>query len=105
MVGDIHLAPVSFTDHSGVKVRPVLLLKRNSYGDALFVPLTTNLSVGGVRIDSTNLSAGYLPKPSVVVVEKIGVVASARLMKKLGTIDATTYKQVVQELVRFISAP
>lgn len=70
MVGDIHLVPVSFSGHSGVKVRPVLLLKRNSYGDALFVPLTTNLTVGSVRIDSSHLTSGSLLKPSVVVVEK-----------------------------------
>jgi len=40
MVGEIYLAKIYFTDAATAKVRPVLLLKPNSFNDVLYLPLT-----------------------------------------------------------------
>jgi len=102
MVAEIHLANIYFTDVSASKIRPILLLKVNSFGDVLYLPLTTNIMVNGFKIDSSNLREGLLPKTSVVVHEKPGVIAKSLLIKKIGTLHAETHGEVMKALVDFI---
>ncbi len=52
MVGEIHLANIYFTDASIAKVRPVLLLKPNSFSDVLYMPLTSNSGTKGTAHDT-----------------------------------------------------
>jgi mRNA-degrading endonuclease toxin of MazEF toxin-antitoxin module len=103
MVGEIHLANIYFTNAAAAKVRPVLLLKLNSFNDVLYLPLTSNSNTKGISIDNTNLQDGYLPKLSVVVYEKVGVIATSLLIKKIATINTNTYKQIINELVIFLN--
>lgn len=102
MVGEIHLANIYFTDSSAAKVRPVLLVKANSFNDAIYLPLTSNLLTNGMHIDNSNLTDGFLPKTSVVVYEKPGVIAPSLLIRKIGTLQTKVYAQIVAELVNFI---
>lgn len=102
MVGEIHIAKVYFTDASEAKVRPVLLLKKNSFNDILYLPITSNLSLKGVLINNEHLHDGYLPKSSVVVYEKVGVIASTLLIKKIATLDEQFLKQIIKELIQFL---
>ncbi len=104
MVGEIHLANIYFTDSSAAKIRPVLLLKANSFNDAVYLPLTSNLLTNGIHIDNNSLKDGYLPKTSVVVYEKPGVIATSLLLKKIATLDTKVNKQIIAELVNFIQS-
>ncbi len=63
MVGEIYLANIHFTNAVTAKVRPVLLLKANSFKDMLYLPLTSNIHIKGISIDNNHLETGYLPKP------------------------------------------
>ncbi len=102
MVGEIHLANIYFTNATKAKVRPVLLLKLNSFNDFLYLPLTSNTATKGISIDNSNLQEGYLPKVSIVVYEKIGVIATTLLIKKIATLNNNTYRQIINLLVKFI---
>lgn len=102
MVGEIHLANIYFTDATTAKVRPVLLLKSNSFSDVLYLPLTSNTGTKGISIDNNHLQDGYLPKVSIVVYEKIGVIATTLLIKKIATLNDNTYQQIINELVKFL---
>ena len=102
MVGEIHLANIYFTDSSSAKIRPVLLLKTNSFNDVIYLPLTSNLLTNGIHIDNTSLKEGYLPKRSVVVYEKPGVIATGLLLKKIATLDTKVHAQIIAELINFI---
>lgn len=82
MVGEIHLANIYFTDATTAKVRPVLLLKPNSFNNVLYLPLTSNTNTKGISIDNSHLQDGYLPKVSIVVYEKIGVMQQHYSLKK-----------------------
>ena len=68
MVGKIFLAKIYFTDMADHKERPILLIYQYRDEDFLFLPLTTNLTMPGVSISSSDLSSGVLKKPSVVIV-------------------------------------
>lgn len=102
MVGEIHIANIHFTDASAAKIRPVLLLKPNSFNDVLYMPLTTNSSVKGIIIDNSHLKDGYIPKTSIVVYEKPGVIATTLLLKKIGTLNQSTYLKIIDELIQFL---
>lgn len=47
MVGKIFLAKIYFTDMTGHKERPILLIHKYRDEDFLFLPLTTNLKLLG----------------------------------------------------------
>ena len=102
MVGEIHLANIYFTNAVAAKVRPVLLLKADSFNDIIYLPLTSNVSTIGVRIDNKDLKDGFLPKTSVVVYEKPGVIAPNLLVKKIGTLHPNSCKQIISELTLFL---
>jgi len=102
MVGEIHIANIYFTDASAGKIRPVLLLKANSFNDVLYMPLTSNTSTKGIMIDNSALKEGYIPKTSVIVYEKPGVIAASLLIKKIGTLNQTTYLKIINELIQFL---
>ncbi len=102
MVGELHLANIYFTDATAAKVRPVLPLKPNSFNDILYLPLTSNTATKGISIDNSHLQEGYLPKVSIVVYEKIGVIATTLLIRKIGTINNNTYRIIINELVKFL---
>jgi mRNA-degrading endonuclease toxin of MazEF toxin-antitoxin module len=102
MVGEIHLAKVFFTDASAAKIRPVLVLKPNSFGDLIYLPLTSNLQTKGIQIDNSALQEGFLPKSSVVVYEKPAVIASSLLVKKIGRLNKTIYTDIINELILFL---
>jgi mRNA-degrading endonuclease toxin of MazEF toxin-antitoxin module len=103
MVGEIHLANIYFTNVTAAKVRPVLILKPNSFSDVLYLPLTSNININGISINNSNLLDGYLPKISIVIYEKVGVIATSLLIKKIATINNNTYMQILTELTRFIN--
>jgi hypothetical protein len=104
MVGEIHLANIYFTDASMAKVRPVMLLKANSFNDALYLPITSNLLTKGVPIDNSSLKEGYLPKASVVVYEKPGVIATSLLIRKIGVLQLNVSTKIITELVDFLQS-
>lgn len=100
MVGEIHLANIYFTDATTAKVRPVLLLKPNSFNDVLYLPLTTNAGANGISIDNSHLQDGYLPKVSIVVYEKIGIIATTLLIKKIATLHNKVHRHIIDELIK-----
>ena len=102
MVGLIYLSNIYFTDASAAKARPILLLRRNSFNDILYMPLTSNTNTKGIKINNSNLAEGFLPKTSVIVFEKPGVIATSMLIKKIGTLKTDIYQEVIDEFVRFI---
>lgn len=102
MVEEIHLAKIYFTDASSAKIRPILLLKINSFNDILYMPLTSNLTVDGISISPADLQDGYLPKTSIIVYEKISVISPHLLIKKSGIPEVNIFKKVVNKLIDFI---
>ena len=62
MVAEIHLAHIYFTDASNSKIRPILILRYNSFNDLLYLPLTRNLKIKGVLISNTNLIRDFFQK-------------------------------------------
>src|SRR5438552_142249 len=103
MVNEIYLASIRFSYDSASKVRPVLIIKQNSFGDFIFLPLTTNLQLKGFEINNSNLRDGYLPKISLIIYEKPGLIAPELLIKKLASLNTDSFKKVQALLIDFFS--
>lgn len=66
------------------------------------MPLTSNVNIKGVSINNTDLQNGYLPKTSIVVYEKLSVISSHLLVKKIGTLESGIFKKIINEFILFV---
>ena len=98
--GDVVLIPFPYTDQSGSKRRPALILSTDSYNirreDIIVAPITGNLATG--QPDDTALtdwsSAGLL-KPSVVK-GILGTVQQTLVVRVLGKLSTADLRKVEQ---------
>ncbi len=98
--GDVVLPPFPYTDQSGSKRRPALILSTDAYNtrraDIIVAPITSNLSTG--QADDTPLtnwaSAGLL-KPSVVK-GILGTVEQTLVIRVMGTLSTSDLQKVEQ---------
>lgn len=102
MVRGIYLANIIYTDKKHSKVRPVLILKQNSYNDLVYLPLTTNLEAKGILIDNDVLDIGRIPKKSIVITEKISVIDKSLLLRKIATINNIQFNIIISEICNFL---
>ncbi len=96
MVRSIVLAKIYFTDLSAYKLRPILIIKKYKDEDFLFLPLTTNLKVKGIKITSKNLDKGELKAPSVIIHPKINTIHKSLIIKKIGHLNQETFDHVIK---------
>jgi mRNA interferase MazF len=106
--GEIVLIPVSFTDLSAQKRRPVIIVSNDRYNrsarDMLVVAMTSNLSAlpNSFVIDNPDLMTGTLNRPSLVRCDKIYTLEQALVVKRFGTIKPAILTQistVIQQLL------
>jgi mRNA interferase MazF len=90
--GDVFLVPFPFTDQSGTKKRPAVVLSSSQYNqnhlDVILAPITSQISQIADEIRLTHWKSAGLLKPSVVkpvlasfdialVLRKLGALANA----------------------------
>ena len=104
--GEILLIPVPFSDLSSVKKRPVLVLSNNEHNssskDIIVIAITSNLSQKGIEISNNNLIDGFLPKKSIIKVDKIYTLETNIVIKKIGKIHNDVLSNVYNEFVKLI---
>ncbi len=104
--GDIVLARFPFTDGSGAKLRPVLVLAQvpGAHGDYLVLFISSQLSqaVAGVDIvldrgDPTFTRSG-LKVSSVLRIGKIASISRRLIVGPLGQLDGAVFADVIRKL-------
>ena len=97
---DILLVPFPFSDQSGKKVRPVLVLSNNNFNrfgeDIVVCAITSNLKQTrySMIIDEKNLETGKLHEKSLVKVDSLLKVNKNLIIKNIGTLNKTTFQKV-----------
>ena len=87
---DVLLVPFPFSDFSGKKVRPVLVVSNDKFNyssdDVIICGITRNIDKNQyvVKIDTKNLEEGKLFNPCCVRVENILKMDKKLLLKKIG---------------------
>ena len=99
---DILLVPFPFSDQSGSKVRPVLVLSNDNYNksgeDLIVCAITSNLKQTdySILINSKNLEKGILYQKSSIKIDGILKINKSLVIKNIGTMNKSTFKEVVE---------
>jgi mRNA interferase MazF len=105
--GEILLVPIPFSDLSSIKKRPVLVISNVSHNrvseDIIVVAITSNLRQNGIAVEVTDLSAGELPKPSLIRCEKIYTLDQRIVIKRFGIVSENVLNRVIKEITRLIT--
>jgi mRNA interferase MazF len=109
---DIVLVPFPFSDLSGQKVRPVLILSNDAYNqqsaDVVVCGLTTNLSPApySIIIEVTDVEQpGTLRHKSKIKADTIASLEQSILIKQIARLKLPVFKQVVTEVKDLIKSP
>jgi mRNA interferase MazF len=105
--GEILLIPVPFSNLSSVKKRPVLVLSNDTYNsssrDIIVIAITSNLTQEGIEISNNSLIDGFLPKKSIIKVDKIYTLEASIAIKKIGKVNNDVLLNVYNEFMKLFS--
>jgi len=97
--GDIVLLPFPFTDLSGNKLRPALILVVNQ-NDIVVAFITTNEKLKtktNIAVNPTSING--LKKRSIILLNKIATLEKFLVLGKIGILTAREIKEVNQMLI------
>lgn len=106
---DLLLVPFPFSDQSGKKVRPVIVISDDEFNksseDVIVVGVTSNISKDKYTINLTNdnLDEGKLFAICCVKVENILKLDKELIIKKIGKINKNTLKNIISKLFEIIT--
>ena len=106
--GDILIVPFPFSNLSGIRQRPVLVLSKTNYlrecEDVVTCGITSNLkdSKYSLLINNSNLIEGSIPIKSRIKVDKLFTLEQSIVIKKLGRIKKETMNKVKEEFLKLI---
>ena len=102
--GTLCLVPFPFSDQTGSKVRPVIILSNNAYNknthDVIVAAITSN-SLGEYRfkISNNDIQIGKLIKDSYIMTDNILRIAQRIIIKPFAKISQNCYDDVYQEII------
>ena len=106
---DLLLVPFPFSDQSGRKVRPVIVISNNEFNsysdDVIVVGVTSNISKDKYTINLTNneLDEGKLSTICCIKVENLLKLDKELIIKKIGKINKETLKKIIDKLFEIIN--
>ncbi len=94
------LLPFPFSDQSGKKVRPVIILSNSSYNtisqDVIVIAVTSNISLpNSVLITNDDLVEGFLKTNSCAKVDSVLKIHQSLIIKNIGRISVEKYKRII----------
>lgn len=98
--GDLLLIPFPFSDQSGKKVRPVVVISNNDFNncseDVIVLGVTSNIHKDkySIHLSSLDLEKGSLTKPCVIKVENILKIDKRLIIKAIGKINKTKLNEI-----------
>ena len=107
--GEILLVPFPFSDQSGRKVRPVIVLSNDSFNenseDVIVVGVTSNISKDKytLNLDNRDLITGKLITKCCIKVENILKIDKDLIVKKIGKIKEEKMNQIKKILIHIIN--
>lgn len=101
---EIVLTKFPFSDLVSFKVRPVLVLSKNSYNrkydDVIVCGITSNLTESeyGITIANEDLDEGYLKLVSKIRVDAITSIEQGIILKQIACLKPSVFEQVVEKI-------
>jgi len=105
MVGSIYLAKIYFTDGIKFKLRPILLIKENSFGDYIYIPFSTNSNnINSVKFSNEFLENGEFRKESYLIIDKTCTISPHLLDRKIAHIKESSLFEIYNRYCEFLRA-
>lgn len=101
---DIALTKFPFSNLADFKVRPVLVLSKDSYNlkyaDVIVCGISSNLeeSEYGIIVSTENLEDGHLKITSKIRVDAITNIEQDIIIKKIGKLEPGVFKEVLSKI-------
>lgn len=105
---DLVLVPFPFSDQSGRKVRPVIILSNDFFNehseDVLVVGVTSNISkdMYTLSLSNTDLEEEKLVTKCCIKVENILRIDKELVIKKIGKIKKLKFKKIIDILMKIL---
>jgi mRNA interferase MazF len=101
--GTLCLVPFPFSDQTGSKVRPVIIISNNIYNERthdVIVAAITSKSQGQYRVKIANLDLeiGNLVKDSYIMIDNILRIAQKLILKPFAKLNDMKYRNLYQEI-------
>ena len=102
---DILLVPFPFSDQSGNKVRPVLIISNDMFNkkseDLLVCAITSTIKREGtsIVIEQKNIESGMLHHTCCIKIENILKINKRLILKKIGVLNKATFEKVYQTFI------
>ena len=107
--GDIVLVPFPFSDQTGQKVRPALIISNDTFNqtndDVLLCAITTMIkpSKYSIIIDNSNLDDGMLYETSAIKVENVFKIQKSLIIKPIAAVNKAIVAQVMKIVIELIT--
>lgn len=109
--GQIVLTPFPYSDLSGAKLRPVLMLRQASrFDDWLVCMVSSQVQQAETGLDEilvqsdTDFASSGLKAPSVLRLSRLAVLQGALLLGSIGAISDERLKNVRQRLAKWVAS-
>ena len=99
---DIILVPFPFSDQSGKKVRPVIIVSNNKFNDfsadIIVCAITTNIIKDHytIKIDNTELEENNIKEECCIKVENILKIDKKLIIKKIDRIKENKFVKIIK---------
>ena len=106
---DLLLVPFPFSDQSGRKIRPVVVISNNNFNeyseDVLIVGVTSNISkdIFTLFLRNEDLEEGKLITKCCIKVENILRIDKELVIKKIGVVNKNIIERIRNKIVEMIS--
>jgi mRNA interferase MazF len=94
-LGEVVLIAFPFTNNTGLKKRPALIIKDTNDGDVIVCRITSQQYTTNYDIDLKSWRQSGLQLPSVIRVHKIAALEKNMIDRKLGEVDNNIKGQVI----------
>lgn len=106
---DLLLVPFPFSDQSGRKVRPVIVISNNEFNkysdDIIVIGVTSNILKDKYTLNLTNdnLDEGRLFTNCSIKIENLLKLNKELVIKKIGKINNETLKSIIEKVYTIIT--
>lgn len=105
---DLILVPFPFSDQTGRKIRPALIISNDQFNqnsdDVLVCAITSSFkqSKYNIFIDSTSIETGILYDKSAIKTETITKIQKSIIIKKIATLQKTIFTKTISTILEII---
>jgi len=103
MVGTICFARIYFTDNKNFKLRPILIIKKNSFNDFIYIPFTTNSKNRySFKFSNSFLEFGEFKRESYLILDKTCTIEEKLLDKKIAKVKNDIFENILDEYCKVL---